>query len=70
MDMSMIDLTELPQVQVGDEVEVFGKRQRVDTLATAAGTIPYELTCAVSRRVPRVYYKAGQEIDKELLLRF
>ena len=63
MDMSMIDLTELPQVQVGDEVEVFGKRQRVDTLATAAGTIPYELTCAVSRRVPRVYYK-------ELLLRF
>ena len=70
MDMSMIDLTELPQVQVGDEVEVFGKRQRVDTLATAAGTIPYELTCAVSRRVPRVYYKAGQKIDKELLLRF
>ena len=70
MDMSMIDLTELPQVQVGDEVEVFGKRQRVDTLATAAGTSPYELTCAVSRRVPRVYYKAGQEIDKELLLRF
>ena len=57
-------------MQVGDEVEVFGKRQRVDTLATAAGTIPYELTCAVSRRVPRVYYKAGQEIDKELLLRF
>lgn len=70
MDMSMIDLTDLPGVQVGDEVEVFGKRQRVDVLAAAAGTIPYELTCAVSRRVPRVYYKDGQEVEKELLLRF
>lgn len=70
MDMSMIDLTDLPQVQVGDEVEVFGRRQRVDALAAAAGTIPYELTCAVSRRVPRIYRRNGQEIDKELLLRF
>ena len=47
-----------------------GKRQRVDVLAAAAGTIPYELTCAVSRRVPRVYYKDGREVEKELLLRF
>ena len=39
-------------------------------LAAAAGTIPYELTCAVSRRVPRVYYKDGREVEKELLLRF
>ena len=60
----------VPGVQVGDEVEVVGKRQRVDVLAAAAGTIPYELTCAVSRRVPRVYYKDGREVEKELLLRF
>jgi alanine racemase len=70
MDMCMIDLTELPNVQVGDEVEIFGKRNPVETLATLAGTIPYELTCAVSKRVPRVYLKNGQEIDRELLLRF
>ena len=70
MDMCMIDLTDLPSVQVGDEVEIFGRNQRVDVLADAAGTIPYELTCAVSRRVPRVYYKNGQETEKELLLRF
>ena len=68
MDMAMIDLTELPQVQVGDEVEVFGKRQRVDTLATAAGTIPYELTCAVSKRVPRLYMEHGKEIERSLRL--
>ena len=70
MDMCMIDLTDLPSVQVGDEVEIFGRNQRVDVLADVAGTIPYELTCAVSRRVPRVYYKNGQETEKELLLRF
>ena len=70
MDMCMIDLTDLPSVQVGDEVEIFGRNQRVDALADVAGTIPYELTCAVSRRVPRVYYKNGQETEKELLLRF
>ena len=70
MDMCMIDLTDLPSVQVGDEVEIFGRNQLVDVLADAAGTIPYELTCAVSRRVPRIYYKNGQETEKELLLRF
>ena len=70
MDMCMIDLTDLPSVQVGDEVEIFGRNQRVDVLADAAGTIPYELTCAVSRRVPRIYYKNGQETEKKLLLRY
>ncbi|MBE6919326.1 MAG: alanine racemase [Ruminococcaceae bacterium] len=70
MDMCMIDLTELPQVDVGDEVEVFGKRNRVDDLAALAGTIPYELTCAVSKRVPRIYFRGGQEVSRELLLRF
>ena len=70
MDMCMIDLTDLPSVQVGDEVEIFGRNQRVDVLADAAGTIPYELTCAVSRRVPRVYLRNGREVEKELLLRF
>ncbi len=69
MDMSMIDLTDLPRVQVGDEVEVFGRRASVDDLAALAGTIPYELTCAVSKRVPRVYLKDGRVIEKELLLR-
>ena len=55
MDMCMIDLTERPEVGVGSEVEIFGVDSSLDTLAAAAGTIPYELMCAVSRRVPRVY---------------
>ena len=69
MDMSMIDLTDLPTVQVGDEVEVFGRRASVNDLAAAAGTIPYELVCSVSRRVPRVYMENGAVIKRELLLR-
>ena len=70
MDMSMIDLTDKMSVGVGSEVEVFGKNNPIEDMAAAAGTIPYELVCAVSKRVPRIYLKDGQVIDKELLLRF
>lgn len=55
MDMCMVDITDLPEVQVGDEVEIFGEHQGVEVLAQLADTIPYELLCAVSPRVPRVY---------------
>ena len=57
MDMCMVDLTELPQVDVGSEVELFGKVSDIYALSDAAGTIPYELLCSVSKRVPRVYKK-------------
>ena len=55
MDMCMADLSGLPQVDVGSEVELFGERSDIYQLAEAAGTIPYELLCSVSKRVPRVY---------------
>ena len=55
MDMCMIDLTELPGVGVGDEVEIFGPHSDLEDLAAKAGTISYELLCAVSPRVPRLY---------------
>ncbi len=54
MDMCMADVTGL-DVRVGDEVEIFGQNMPIDTVAEKAGTIHYELTCAVSPRVPRVY---------------
>ena len=69
MDMCMADLTDLPQVKEGDEVEIFGPHLSVNDMARAAGTISYELTCAVSRRVPRVYFRDGRETARELLLR-
>ena len=69
MDMCMIDITDMPTVDVGSEVEIFGEKNSIDNLAELAGTIPYELTCAVSKRVPRVYYRDGQIIERELMLR-
>jgi alanine racemase len=55
MDMCMLDVTDMPDVRVGDVATVFGPDISVDGLADAAGTISYELLCAVSPRVPRIY---------------
>ena len=55
MDMCMIDLTDLPDVKVDSPVEIFGENASLDALAELAGTIPYELMCSISKRVPRVY---------------
>jgi alanine racemase len=52
MDMIAVDVTQLPPVQVGERVELWGPRLPVEELALAAGTIPYELVCGVSQRVP------------------
>ena len=69
MDMCMVDLTGLPRVAEGDEAEVYGPHNSVNDAAQLAGTIAYELTCAVSKRVPRIYYRGGREVSRELLLR-
>ena len=55
MDMCMVDLTDRPEVHVGDEVEIFGPNNSLEALAKIAGTISYELLCSVYKRVPRVY---------------
>ena len=68
MDMCMIDVTDLPQLRVGDEIEVFGERQLIETAAKQCGTISYELLCAVSKRVPRYYYLGGKCVDRNLQL--
>ena len=54
MDMLMIDLTPAPAAQVGAPVILWGRGLPVDEVAQAAGTIGYELLCAVSPRVGRV----------------
>ena len=68
MDMTMVDLSGLSSVHVGDAVELFGQKQRVDSLAERVGTIPYELTCAVSKRVPRLYMEHGEVTERSLRL--
>lgn len=70
MDMCMVDITDKPSVDVGSEVVIFGENNPIENLAKTAETIPYELTCAVSKRVPRMYISDGKVIDSELMLRF
>ncbi|RDU61268.1 alanine racemase [Helicobacter sp. MIT 14-3879] len=60
MDQCMIDVSEIENVKVGDSVLLFGyddlgNELSIDELAQHIGTINYELVCAVSKRVPRVY---------------
>lgn len=59
MDMSLIDVSEVPDVQIGDEVVIFGKQGeeviQVEELAQKANTLPYEILCNVGKRVPRIY---------------
>jgi alanine racemase len=63
MDMSMIDVSDIPGAQVRDEAVILGPQEgplgkdvlTVDELAEHAGTIPWEIMTSISRRVPRFY---------------
>jgi len=55
MDMTMIDVTDIPDVITGMEVEIFGRHLPVSTVARNAGTISYDLMTGISARVKRVY---------------
>ena len=54
MDLMTIDLRGVPGAKVGDEVTLWGPELPVEEIATAAGTISYELTCSITRRVRAV----------------
>ncbi len=55
MDMITVDVTDIPSVDIGDPVVLWGADLSVDEIARSAGTIGYELLCRVTARVPRVY---------------
>lgn len=55
MDMAMINITDIPNLQVGDEVEIFGPNIAIQQLAEWCNTIPYEIMTGISQRVKRVY---------------
>ncbi|MFL5809058.1 MAG: bifunctional UDP-N-acetylmuramoyl-tripeptide:D-alanyl-D-alanine ligase/alanine racemase [Flavisolibacter sp.] len=56
MDMTMIDVTDIPNVREGDEVIIFGPGLPVQQVASWMNTIPYELMTGVSQRVKRMYF--------------
>ena len=56
MDQMMIDVTDIPNVQIGDEVILFGSENiTIDDIANHVGTINYEIPCLISNRIPRIY---------------
>jgi alanine racemase len=52
MDMLTVDITELPDAGIGSPVTLWGEGLPVDEVAHAAGTVGYELLCAITTRVP------------------
>ena len=59
MDWILVDITDVKGINVGEEVILLGRGDKetitADELAEYAGTIPYELLCKISKRVPRIY---------------
>ncbi len=68
MDMLAVSVGHLPDVAVGDEVVLLGaqggggERVTAEELADLANTVPYEILCGLSRRVPRVYLEGGRAV--------
>ena len=60
MDMCMVDVTDIPEAQVGDEVTVIGKEMPCTQMAERLQTISYEVLCAINKRIPRIYYQNGK----------
>lgn len=67
MDQTLIDVSAVPDVKVGDIVTVYSNAPDGGSSVTAAaekvGTINYELLCAIGTRVPRIYIEDGKETE-------
>ena len=68
MDQIMVDVTDIPDVQLDDTVVLIGRSGdeaiTVDAMAAATGTINYEIVCGLSRRIPRAYYQGGKKVSE------
>ena len=67
MDQCMIDITELDNINIGDEVVLFGDGSNnslhIDDIADILQTINYEVVCMIGKRVPRVYIKSDKVVN-------
>lgn len=66
MDLTMVDVTDVPGVQVGDEVVLFGDqgdaRLPIEEIAQGSETLPYEVMCTIGKRVTRIYVRGGRPV--------
>lgn len=68
MDQCMIDVTDVNNINIGDEVILFGKSSEgaeipIENIASIMGTINYEILCVIGKRIPRVYMRGGKVAD-------
>lgn len=72
MDQMMVDVTDIPDVQEDDLVTLIGAdgsdAVTADEMAEKIGTINYEITCGISKRVPRIYYRKGRAVAEMNLI--
>ena len=66
MDQSMVDVTRIPEARVGDEAILIGYPGGVapdgEEMASLLDTITHEVTCQITRRVPRIYTRNGEPV--------
>ena len=68
MDQMMVDVTDIPDVQINDRVVLVGQdgdhQITMEEIASVADSFNYEFVCGISRRVPRFYYRDGQQVNQ------
>jgi alanine racemase len=65
MDLTLVDVTGVPEAAVGDDAMIIGKQAAsqitAEDVAAHIGTISYEVTCGISERVPRIYIASSND---------
>ncbi len=66
MDLTMVDLTPVPEAGVGDDVVLFGDQDGaalpLEEVAEGSRTLPYEIMCTIGKRVTRIYVRGGRPV--------
>ncbi|HYM80653.1 MAG TPA: alanine racemase [Candidatus Limnocylindria bacterium] len=66
MDLTMVDLSDVPAAELGDEVVLFGDQGGAELslaeVARGSETLPYEIMCTIGKRVSRIYVRGGRPV--------
>lgn len=69
MDQFMVDVTDIPDVKIGDEVTLIGRDGdeviTMEEVGSLSGRFNYEFVCVLGKRIPRVFYRDGKKIASQ-----
>jgi hypothetical protein len=72
MDLTMVDLSDVPDARVGDEVVLFGEQGGaslpVEEVAAGSETLAYEILCTIGKRVTRLYVRRDHPVRVSTLI--